>query len=55
VAGVGFKINVTDIYQTGRYALMQKNVLNDAAVTTNTSRNFLIDLNPCGEVGGIDD
>jgi len=45
---------VTDIYQAGRYVLMQKNVLDDAAGSTDVSRLFTIDLDPCGEAGGID-
>jgi hypothetical protein len=38
---------------TGRYQLMQWNELNDAKKTEDNSRRFLIDLDPCGEVGGI--
>ena len=39
---------------SGRYYLVQKNVLNDAAQTTDRSRAFVLDLDPCGEVGGIE-
>ena len=52
--GVGFVINISDITMSGCYKLMQVNVLDDAAVTTYSNNIFRLDLDPCGQVDGLE-
>ncbi len=39
---------------SGSYKLMQVNVLDDAAVTTYSNNIFRLDLDPCGQVDGLE-